>query len=532
MTLRKSGGAGERLAHRDAALYTAAMSEHHYTGDMPPEKFNMAAFCLAPAEHRDPAKIALTIEHGEGQPDCWTYAALDRAVQGIAAGLEARGLSKGDRVLIRMGNTPEAALMFFGAIAGGFVPVPTSAQLTAPEAAFVLDNSGAALIALSPDLPIDSGQTPTLLPPDIAELAQTPGTGYADTHKDDPAFLVYTSGTSGTPKGVLHAHRSVWGRKPMVDGWYGLTSDDVMVHAGAVNWTYTLGVGLSDPWANGAATVLYNGPKDINVWPRLIRAHKGTLFAAVPSLYRQLLRDSDISDGIPTLRHGLTAGEPLPDQVAADWASITGLPLFEALGMSECSTYISSGPVTPPRTGSPGRPQPGRSVAILPADDATDPHPLPPGQSGLLAVHKTDPALMLGYWKRPEEDAQVWRGEWFCGGDLAHLDDEGYLWFEGRADDVMNAQGYRVSPAEVEAALLVHEDVAEIAVREVIAKSGVHIIAAFVRPAGTRKDTAALLAHATAYLAAYKRPREVVFVDELPRTANGKLARKRLPDHI
>jgi len=508
------------------------MTEHRYQGSLPPDRFNMAAFCLAPAVHRDPSKTALTIEHGHGEPDCWTYEALDRAVQGLAAGLAAHGLEAGDRVLIRMGNTPEAALMFFGAIAGGFVPVPTSSQLTKSEAGFVLGNSGARLVALSADLPLECGDVDVLQADDITRLAKTLPAGYADTHKDDPAFLVYTSGTSGTPKGVLHAHRSVWGRKPMVEGWYGLRQSDVMVHAGAVNWTYTLGVGLSDPWANGASTVLYNGPKDVTVWPRLIRDHGGTLFAAVPSLYRQMLRDSDIRNGVPTLRHGLTAGEPLPDQVAGDWAQMTGLPLYEALGMSECSTYISSGPATPVRPGSPGRAQPGRCVAILPQDGIHDSQPLPAGETGLLAVHRSDPALMLGYWNRPEEDALVWRGDWFCGGDLARMDADGYIWFQGRADDVMNAMGYRVSPAEVEAALAAHEDVAEVAVRGVEARSGVHIIAAFVKPAGSNRDAASILAHAADSLAAYKRPREVIFIDDLPRTANGKLARKKLPDRL
>ncbi len=509
------------------------MTRIGYTGPLPPDRFNMAAFCLAAAPHRDPDKTALTIEHGSGEPDRWTYGALDRAVQGIAAGLAKMGIAKGDRVMIRMGNTPDAALMFFGAIAGGFVPVPTSSMLTAGEADFVLTNSGASVLALSPDLVLaDTGDTQILFPDDIAALAQTDPEGYADTHKDDPAFLVYTSGTSGTPKGVLHAHRSVWGRKPMVDGWYGLTQTDVMVHAGAVNWTYTLGVGLSDPWANGAATVLYNGPKDITIWPKLMRAHGGTLFAAVPSLYRQMLRDSDIAAGVPTLRHGLTAGEPLPLGVATEWASATGLPLYEALGMSECSTYISSGPVTPVHAGSPGRPQPGRCIAILPVDADAAPVPLPAGEIGLLAVHRSDPALMLGYWKRPDEDQQVWRGDWFCGGDLARLDEDGYLWFEGRADDVMNAMGYRVSPAEVEAALASHPGVADVAVREVTTASGAHIIAAFVKPSGRTPDAASLLDHAQGQLAAYKCPREVVFVAELPRSANGKLARKKLPDRL
>ncbi|MEQ8745369.1 AMP-binding protein [Pyruvatibacter sp.] len=509
------------------------MMQHFYTGPLPPKRFNMAAFCLAPAGNRDPAKTALTIDHGSGAPDRWTYGALDSAVQGIAAGLAQMGLSKGDRVMIRMGNTPDAALMFFGAIAGGFVPVPTSAMLTTHEAAFVLNDSSAAVLALSDDLPMDdTGTARVLMPGEIAALAKTTSRGYADTHKDDPAFLVYTSGTSGTPKGVLHAHRSVWGRKPMVEGWYGLTRDDVMVHAGAVNWTYTLGVGLSDPWAAGASTVLYNGPKNINAWPRLIREHNGTLFAAVPSLYRQILRDSDVSAGIPTLRHGLTAGEPLPARVASDWQAITGLPLYEALGMSECSTYISSGPTTPVRSGSPGRPQPGRCVAVLPTDECAPPEPLPAGETGLLAIHTSDPALMLRYWNRPEEDARVIRGDWFCGGDLACMDADGYVWFEGRADDVMNAQGYRVSPAEVEAALTSHPAVAQVAVREVETASGVHIIAAFVKPAGAAPDPSLLIAHARQHLAAYKCPRQILFVDDLPHTPNGKLARKRLPARI
>jgi len=504
------------------------MGTYGYSGPLPPQRFNMAAFCLAPAPHRDPAKTALTINHGSGAEDRWTYADLDRAVQGIAAGLTRRGLSTGDRVLIRMGNTPEAALMFFGAIAGGFVPVPTSAQLTAREAGFVLSDSGATLVARSPELALEAGAIQELDPQGIATLAASEPDGYADTHCDGPAFLVYTSGTSGTPKGVLHAHRSVWGRKPMVEGWYGLSCDDVVVHAGAVNWTYTLGVGLSDPWANGASTVLYNGPKDVTVWPKLIRAHGGTLFAAVPSLYRQMLRDSDIAKGVPTLRHGLTAGEPLPASVARDWDTMTGLPLYEALGMSECSTYISSGPVTAVRSGSPGRAQPGRCVAILPVD-GDDTTPLPAGEVGLLAVHASDPALMLHYWNRPEEDALVRRGDWFCGGDLARLDEDGYVWFEGRADDVMNALGYRVSPAEVETALASHPGVAEVAVREVETSRGVHIIAAFVVPHPSSPTASDLMAHAAQTLASYKMPKEIRFVEELPRTANGKLARKRLP---
>lgn len=168
-------------------------------------------------------------------------------------------------------------------------------------------------------------------------------TDYADTACDDPAFLIYTSGTVGRPKGVLHGHRVAWGRRPMYQGWYGISPDDVILHAGAFNWTYTLGVGLIDPWANGATAVLYDGPADPAVWPELIARFGVTIFATVPSLYRRILKYGRFRRaGLDTLRHGLTAGEPLPPTVLDAWRAATGTELYEALGMSEISTYIST----------------------------------------------------------------------------------------------------------------------------------------------------------------------------------------------
>ena len=145
------------------------------------------------------------------------------------------------------------------------------------------------------------------------------------------------------------------------------------------------------------------------------------------------------------LRHGLTAGEALPPAVLEAWRVSTGTELYEALGMSEISTYISTGPGMAVKPGSPGKPQPVRKVAILAAEEDT-PRELPPGEVGLLAVHRSDSGLMLGYWRRPEEEALVYRGEWFCGGDLARVDEDGYVWFHGRHDDILNPMGYRLSP--------------------------------------------------------------------------------------
>ena len=170
------------------------------------------------------------------------------------------------------------------------------------------------------------------------------------------------------------------------------------------------------------------------------------------------------------------------------------------------------------RPGSPGKPQRGRSIRVIPPSGPAE--PLPAGEVGLLAIHRGDPGLMLGYWRRPEEEASAFRGDWFAGGDLAAFDADGYLWHHGRADDVMNAGGYRVSPLEVEAALLDCPGIAEVAVGEHQVRTDVSIIAAFVvRREGSAVDAAQILAHAATRLAAYKRPKQIFFVPALPRSA-------------
>lgn len=500
---------------------------------MPPAHFNMARYCLAQSAAEHAGKVALIVVSDADAPlaeaERWTYGALDDAVRRVAAGLFAEGFRPGERLMIRMPNTSDYALLFFGAIAAGLVPLPSSSQLTETEADFLLADSRASVIAIADGMRVDGGRARAIDEAAVARLkAHAPLADYADTEANDPAFLVYTSGTSGRPKGVLHAQRSAWGRRPMYQGWYGMGPDDIVLHAGAFNWTYTLGVGLTDPWAMGATTVLYNGPKDVQVWPKLLERTHATLFAAVPTLYRQILKYCDLGAyDLSALRHGLTAGEALSPALLEQWRATTGKNLYEALGMSECSTYISTGPAMEIRPGSPGKPQPGRCVVALPIDGGTE--PLPAGETGLLAVHRSDPGLMLGYWQRPEEEAEVTRGEWFIGGDLASFDADGYLWYRGRADDVMNAMGYRVSPAEVEAALADHPDVAEVAVTEIHVRDDVSVIAAFVVPKeASEPDAASILAHAEKRLAAYKRPREIVFVETLPRTANGKIMRRAL----
>ena len=499
-----------------------------------PPRFNMAAYCIARAaavRAREPALIVVDDAKAARPAEVWTFQQIEDAVLHIAGGLRAAGLEPGARILIRLDNTSAYALLFFGAIAGGFVPLPTSAQLTEHEVRFLLDDSGAEAIAVGGTLGIGAVPAGARLfeAEEIARMiAHAPRAAFADTAADDPAFLVYTSGTTAQPKGVLHAQRSAFGRRPMYQGWYGIGADDRMLHAGAFNWTFTLGTGLTDPWANGATAIVYTGERDPTVWPWLIAGTGATLFAAVPGLYRQMLKYGQFArDALGALRHGLMAGETPPPGLFEEWEARTGRPLYEALGMSEISTYVSSGPDVPRKAGAVGKPQPGRRVAVLPLEGGED--PLPAGSEGLLAVHRSDPGLMLGYWRRPEEEALVYRGEWFIGGDLAAIDADGYVTHLGRANDLMKAQGYRVSPFEVEAALMQHPAIAEVACAEVRVRADVSVIGAFiVTKDGLNPSAEEIERFAAERLAAYKRPRAVVFVPALPRTANGKLMRSGL----
>jgi acetyl-CoA synthetase len=501
--------------------------------DQLPRRFNMAAYAIGRAAAARPQHPALLVmADPDGDPaETWTFASLEDAVLRMAGALQAVGLKPGTRILIRLENTSAYALLFFGAIAGGFVPLPTSAQLTAHEVQFLLDDSDAEAIALGHELGLR--KVPAGVHVFDAEavarmLREGPRAEYADTAADDPAFLIYTSGTTALPKGVLHAQRSAFGRRPMYQGWYGIGATDRMLHAGAFNWTFTLGTGLTDPWANGTTSIIYTGEKDPALWPRLIARTGATLFAGVPGVYRQILKyASPNRDDLGVLRHGLMAGEAPPPGLFEEWTSRTGRPLYEALGMSEISTYVSSGPDVPRKPGAVGKAQPGRRLAVLPLDSGND--PLPAGEEGLLAVHRSDPGLMLGYWRRPQEEREVYRGDWFVGGDIAVIDREGYVFHRGRATDLMKALGYRVSPLEVEAAISEHPSVAEVACAEVKVRADISVIAAFVVPnAGIEADAADIERFAAERLAAYKRPRSIVFVGSLPRTANGKIMRQAL----
>ncbi|SMX35068.1 class I adenylate-forming enzyme family protein [Actibacterium lipolyticum] len=484
-----------------------------------PSPFNLAGYVLAQAAQQ-PEKTALSIVTPD-HADTWTYQRLERAVRGVASGLAAHGLSPGDRVLLRLGNTVDFPIAFLGAIAAGFVPVPTSAQLTAPEITKLAHEIEPAMVIAGPGVPLPTTDTPVITSAGLEAMFSLDPTDYAMGDPNRPAYMIYTSGTGGSPRGVVHAHRAVWARRLMWSGWYDLNLDDRLLHAGAFNWTYTLGTGLLDPWAAGATALIPGEGVSADQLPQLLEQYDATIFAAAPGVYRQILK-TPLTIEMPSLRHGLSAGEKLPEATRQAWTNATGTNVYEALGMSECSTFISGSPLRPATAPASGYPQPGRRIAVL--DEAFD--PVERGHPGQLAVSSRDAGLMLGYWKAEEETKAKFHGEWFLTGDMVQMGEDGAIAYLGRTDDMMNAGGFRVSPVEVEAALTQHPDITEVAATEVQVKADTTVIAAFYTGAKTADEN--LQSFSAERLARYKQPRLFIHMDALPKGGNGKLNRRAL----
>ncbi|GAA6178896.1 acyl--CoA ligase [Shimia sp. NS0008-38b] len=489
-----------------------------------PNAFNMAAHVLRHAQDKSD-KVALRVL-SENDPEDWTYGALESAVLGAGTGLLDAGLQPGQRVLMRLGNSVHFPIAFLACIAVGLIPVPTSSQLTKSEVDGMVTSLKPAAILQDPSVETTSiTSTKILTINNLISFYGLSSATYELGNPNRPAYIVYTSGTSGRPRAVVHAHRAISARQMMFEDWYALKPSDRLLHAGAFNWTFTLGTGLMDPWTIGATALIPAPNTSPTALADLLHRHQATLFAAAPGVYRKMLDTPDdpaLTKLHDSLRHGLCAGEKLSTPMRQRWSKATGTPLFEAFGMSECSTFISSNPTSQSPNGALGQPQRGRRVAIV---DENGPVPL--GAPGTIAVHKTDPGLMLGYLDAPDDTAERFKGDWFLTGDLGTMDAAGFITYMGRTDDMMNAGGFRVSPLEVESALLSHPQIKGIAVTDVEIKPDTRVIAAFYT---ADHDLVAhdLKAFAAQRLARYKQPRLFTRLDTLPTNANGKLNRRAL----
>jgi acyl-coenzyme A synthetase/AMP-(fatty) acid ligase len=510
-----------------------------------PEFLNIGVACTDAHLGTDAEpRVAMIVEDDARATSSITYGELATRTSRFAQLLRNLGVGVGERVLVRLPNSIDYPTAFFGTMKRGAIAVPTSTLLTAEEVRYLVEDSGAAAIVIDPQS--WSSMRSTIENRGKLEHVILAGealdgvlAGVKDvqaahrTRANDPAYLVYTSGTTGYPKGVLHAHRSLIGRAPASRHWFEFDPDavDRIVHSGKFNWTYVLGSALMDPLYRGKTVIAHEGRNDATTWPRLIAKHAATIFIGVPTVYRQILQKSDFTKkAVPTLRHCMSAGEHLSDEVFAQWKERFGLDIYEAVGMSEFSYYLSQSRERPIRPGSAGFPQPGHDVKLLDPETGAQ---VPAGDEGMICIPEGDPGLFLEYWNQPQETAKVKHDGWFFTGDYARRDADGYLWFLGRKDDIIKSFGYRVSPYEVERVLKGHPGVADCACVAESAGNDKTLVVAYVIPQEDAAVSAdALLAFGREHLAAYKAPKVVYLARDFPRTRNGKILRREITPRI
>jgi acetyl-CoA synthetase len=526
-----------------------------------PQLFNIGVACTdahlgSEVEHR----TAMIVEDDALGTVSLTYKQLAERTSQFAQLLRKQGIAPGDRVLIRLPNSIDYPTAFLGAMKAGCIAVPTSTLLTTEEVMYLAKDSGAkALVmdkamwqSLAPKvdaakqdglpaaLALLAGAGQRVACEGVTALDLTPAldaiTAWSAphaTHADDPAYLVYTSGTTGYPKGVLHAHRALIGREPASEYWFNFDPKQVdrILHSGKFNWTYVLGSGLMDPLYRGKTVIVHEGKNDANLWTRLIAKHKATIFIGVPTIYRQIVQKTTATKAdVPSLRFCMSAGEHLSDDMLTQWRERFGMDIFEAVGMSEFSYYLSQSVHRPIRAGSAGFAQPGHHIKLLNPDTREE---VAPGEEGMIAIPEDDPGLFLRYWNLDEETAKYKHHGYFFTGDYARIDDDGYLWFLGRRDDIIKSFGYRVSPYEVERVLKSHRAVADCAcVGEEIEKDKLIVVAYVITQPDQNVSADELLKFGQQHLAAYKAPKRIYLAKDFPRTKNGKILRREIGPSI
>jgi benzoate-CoA ligase len=468
-----------------------------------------------------------------------TYAQLAERVDRAANALRALGIKREQRIAIAMLDSADWAALFLGAIKAGIVPVAMNTLLTPADYEYQLRDSRArALFVSSPLLKSFEGiqaKCPNLryviVDSQLKELLATADSKaeQASTTRDDMCFWLYSSGSTGAPKGTVHLHSHLIATadlyaKPIL----GIRESDVVFSAAKLFFAYGLGNALTFPLAVGATAILMaERPTPDAVFKRLVDK-KPTIFYAVPTLYAALLANPSFPDRSKlNLRICTSAGEALPADLGKRWTERTGVEILDGIGSTEMLHIFLSNRPGEVRYGTTGKPVPGYEVRLV--DDRGNVI-AKPGELGELQISGPTAALM--YWNQREKTKSTFHGPWTRSGDKYTFDKDGYYIYGGRSDDMLKVSGIYVSPVEVEAALITHEAVLEAAVVGAEDENKLIKPKAFVvLKQGHAKDEklrALLQQHVKDKLAPYKYPRWIEFRDELPKTATGKIQRFKL----
>jgi acetyl-CoA synthetase len=527
LTVRDEERSGTMSTTTQFASYEVAVSEHAW---QVPEHYNIAADIC---DKHPREKLAMIHEDFTGTVREVSWGELQDTAGRIANVLAAYGVGRGDCVAMLLPATPETAAAFIAVWKLGAILLSMSVlygddgirhRVTDSQAKVLVTNAANAGR-------IESDLVEHVLVLDDALLAGvSPEHPTADTLADDPAQLYYTSGTTGLAKGILHAHRYLLGHEEFV--YCHDVRDGERFH-GMGEWAWVAGIApLIGPWRYGALQLVYQREGGFNPAKQLdfLSRHQVTNVFGTPTAFRSMMSIPDAGTTYPQrFRIVCAAGEPLNPEAIRWFHEQFGVTVLDYYGLSEGYPMCGNFPFMEVREGSMGRPMPGWDVQILDEDE----NPVPVGERGEICLRaRTNPHYPLGYWNRPDDSEQAFGGEWFHTKDAAHVDADGYVWYEGRADDVIISAGYRIGPFEVESACLEHPAVAEAAAVASPDERRGFVVKAFVILHASHEPSDELARDISTFVrehhSAYAYPRKIEFVAELPKTLTGKIRRIEL----
>ncbi len=506
--------------------YEQACDEHSW--DVP-ERYNIAADVC----DKHPAdKLAMVHERHDGETRQVEWGELQAMANQAANVLSAAGVGKGDRVAVVLPPTPEAAAIFFGTWKLGAVLLSMSVLYGDDGLRHRLDDSEPTVLVTDADNADRFRESGVELMILDDSLLAGPSTEFetADTAADDPAQLYYTSGTTGMAKGIVHAHRYLLAHEEFI---YCHEVEDGERFHGMGEWAWAAGIApLLGPWRLGAVQCVYQREGGFDPGKQLdfLSRHEVTNVFTTPTAMRAMMAVSDAGERYPqNFRRVCSAGEPLNPEAIRWFRDQYGLTVLDYYGLTESYPLCANFPFMDVREGSMGKPMPGWDVAILDEDE----QPVARGERGEICLRaRSNPHYPLGYWRNEEAAKETFGGEWFHSKDAASEDEDGYYWYEGRADDVIIAAGYRIGPFEVESACIEHPAVQEAAAVASPDEVKGNVVKAFIVLADGEEASDELAEDIKGFvrkrLSAYAYPRKIEFTDELPKTLTGKIRRIEL----
>lgn len=510
-----------------------------------PEYYNMVNDIERHAQ--DPNKLALLWENEEGEKKQFTYAELSKASNRLANGLVELGIEQGDKIIIILPRIEQAYISYMAALKIGAVILPGSEMLMPKDILYRATHSGAKAVISFHDLTdridevraecrtienyiVFGAEKEGWVPFNSLMEGKSEQFEIANTRAGDIAFLNYTSGTTGNPKGVIHTHSWAYAHQAVAAKlWLDVRENDIVWATAGPGWAKWNWSPFISVLGSGAVGFVYLGKFDPKKYLSLLEQYKVNVLCCTPTEYRIMAKEEGLDQyNLSHLHSTVSAGEPLNREVIDTFKKYFNVTVRDGYGQTENTLLIGTLKGMEVKAGSMGRPTPGNQIAIIDEDG----NPVPVGQVGDIAVHRSVPALFKGYLNDPERTAAAFRGDWYLTGDQAKEDEDGYYWFEGRSDDIIISSGYTIGPFEVEDALVKHPAVKECAVVASPDPVRGSIVKAFVILRNETDASAEMVRelqdHVKNVTAPYKYPREIEFVSDLPKTTSGKIRRVEL----